>query len=526
MDYFAPFASGDRPQPAPLPPSAPDAVFLYLGAGLDLYPVAARYADFSTFLYVDAKPRLTRAPGHQDHAAWRAPADVARAVIERAGGNLDRDSWELVAPEVLRFRGPGDMLLYYVFATLDFELVGRASSLPLLGKLLRRVEALYVHGLYISPETNLHLPSLRAVYAIPGNASCADVDFVAEHDCTPPTPSHPDYIPTRAERQHYNRLCVWAGVKPEEEEVQPLKSKSLAEIEGVGMSPEKLERAIQLERQLERFIGLPPAVKPKSHSRSQPEPRARTKAKSKGKARSKPVPAGPPLRFVLIDQIVWDEELPCGTLPPPPVPSKLAYSLASDDGHTLRSHSRTSARKESSSPSRKSNTSRSRRPSASPSRKPSIPHILPPLPTTSPSLSSLYTPQPPIAPKRFSRPRSGGGAAQGLVQSPKRPAPSQALALSLSPLHTGGSRLGMDEPRPQLVSGGYRVAKTVGEAEAIWAERDRKERERLKEEKKMRERGGFGDWTPPVNRPKTFLEFLTGGIKVLDRREQGHAHTV
>ncbi|ELU35661.1 hypothetical protein AG1IA_10309 [Rhizoctonia solani AG-1 IA] len=59
-DYFHPFSSGDRPQPAPLLPSSPHAVLLYLGAGLDLYPVASHYAGFSTFLYVDAKPRLTR----------------------------------------------------------------------------------------------------------------------------------------------------------------------------------------------------------------------------------------------------------------------------------------------------------------------------------------------------------------------------------------------------------------------------------------------------------------------------------
>jgi hypothetical protein len=37
--------------------------------------------------------------------------------------------------------------------------------------------------------------------------------------------------------------------------------------------------------------------------------------------------------------------------------------------------------------------------------------------------------------------------------------------------------------------GGYRVSKTVREAEEVWEERDRKERERRKEEKSMRERG-------------------------------------
>jgi hypothetical protein len=144
-DYFHPFCSGDRAQPAPLLPSSADAVLLYLGAGLDLYPVACRYAQFSTFLYVDAKPRLTRAPGHSDHASWRAPEDVARGVMDRALGALH--AWELVAPEVLQFTGPA-LTLYYVFATLDFELAARASGLPLLAQLLARVEALYVHGLY------------------------------------------------------------------------------------------------------------------------------------------------------------------------------------------------------------------------------------------------------------------------------------------------------------------------------------------------------------------------------------------
>lgn len=341
------------------------------------------------------------------------------------------------------------------------------------------------HTRPVSPETNLHLPSLRAVYAIPGNASCADVDFVAEHDCTPPTPSHPDYIPTRAERDHYQRLCAWAGLKPEDEPAPSIRSRSLAEIEGSGMSPEKLERAVRLERQLERYIGLPPPPKAKSQTRSQPEARAR-KTKTKGKARGKPVPSGPPLRFVLIDQIVWDEDLPHGTLPPPPMPSKLAYSLASDDGHTTRSRSRTSTRKESASPSRQLGaTSGPSRLSVSPSRKPNVPQVLPPLPSLSSSISVV---QPAERPKRFSRPRSGGGAAQGLVQSPKR------LLVTSHPLQLNeGTRLGMDEPRPRLIMGGYRVAKTVKEAEAIWAERDRKERERLKEEKRMRERGGFDD---------------------------------
>ncbi|KAF8594378.1 hypothetical protein BDV93DRAFT_611891 [Ceratobasidium sp. AG-I] len=167
------------------------------------------------------------------------PADVARAVAERADQNVVVHGWELVSPDVLRFREPCDMLLC-VFATLDLELVAWASSLPLLGMLLRRVEAHHIHGVYISPETNLLLPSLRAVYAILDNSSRADVDSVADHDCTPPTPSRPDYILTCAELQHYNRLCTSAGIRPGEEEVQMPKSKRLAEIEDVGMPHKEL----------------------------------------------------------------------------------------------------------------------------------------------------------------------------------------------------------------------------------------------------------------------------------------------
>lgn len=146
VDYFYPFASGDRAQPAPLLPSASSAVLLYLGAGLDLYPVASRYAGYSTFLYVDAKPRLTRAPGDRDHAAWRAPEEVAKSVVDRSLGALV--AWELVAPEILKFKGRGGLRLYYIFATLDFELVDQAKAYPFVGTLLERVEGLYVHGLY------------------------------------------------------------------------------------------------------------------------------------------------------------------------------------------------------------------------------------------------------------------------------------------------------------------------------------------------------------------------------------------
>ncbi|CAE6442562.1 unnamed protein product [Rhizoctonia solani] len=504
-DYFHPFSSGDRPQPAPLLPSSSQAVLLYLGAGLDLYPVASHYAGYSTFLYVDAKPRLTRAPGDRDHAAWRAPEEVARSVIDRALGVLD--SWELVAPEILKFQGRGGLRMYYIFATLDFELVQVANSVPFVATLLERVEALYVHGLYISPETGLHLPNLRTVYAIPGNASCADVDFIQEHDCTPPDPNSPYYIPTRAEQQHYERLCIWAGVNPH---AAPL----AAQTESYGTDTDQL---------LEKFVGLSltATVKPPK------EPKAKDK-KGLRKGKAKTSARGPPLRFVLIDQISWDEDLSRGTIPPPPVPSRTGFA----NEITGRPSTAT----------RKSNTFGSSdeiKPRAQVSvdheRRESIPHVLPPLPPSTstftpaslrgyPSNSSLRTrasirafpstqslrglaqlqlsAPPPIRESsevaRISRPKSGGGSSQGLVRcSPKRPVSLQK-------------------------GGGYRVSKTVREAEEVWEERDRKERERRKEEKSMRERG----MDAPASAKKGFLRFISYGLFGSDGGEGRHAHTV
>ncbi|CAE6514478.1 unnamed protein product [Rhizoctonia solani] len=495
-DYFHPFASGDRPQPAPLLPCSSSSVLLYLGAGLDLYPVASRYAGYSTFLYVDAKPRLTRAPGDRDHAAWRAPEDVARSVVDRALGVLD--AWELVAPEILKFNGRG-IRLYYVFATLDFELVEQAKAFPFIGTLLERVEALYVHGLYISPETGLHLPNLRTVYAIPGNASCVDVDFIQEHDCTPPDPSSPYYIPTRAEQEHYERLCVWAGVNPY---VQPLQ-----------VQPEYGTEADQM---LEKFVGLSLTAKPPKEKKGL--------WKSKTKEVSKP---GPPLRFVLIDQISWDEDL-CGTIPPPPVPSRtgLASELTGRPSNVRKSTNLSTD--EIKTRAKFSVELVEHR------KKSSIPHVLPPLPASTsaftptslrgyPSNSSLRKKQslrgfpstqslrglaqlqlsapPPVIREssevpRISRPKSGGGSSQGLVRCSSR---RQAGAKN---------------------RGGYRVSKTVNQAEAVWEERDRKERERRREEKKMRERG----MSPPPK--KRFLKFISYGIFGSESGEGRHAHTV
>ncbi|EUC55245.1 hypothetical protein RSOL_104390, partial [Rhizoctonia solani AG-3 Rhs1AP] len=445
-DYFYPFASGDRVQPAPLLPSNSSAVLLYLGAGLDLYPVASRYAGYSTFLYVDAKPRLTRAPGDRDHAAWRAPEEVAKSVVDRALGVLER--WELVAPEILKFEGRG-VRLYYIFATLDFELVDQATAFPFVATLLERVEGLYVHGLYISPETNLHLPNLRTVYAIPGNASCADVDFIQEHNCTQPDPNSPYYIPTRTEQAHYERLCAWAGINPH-------------------ASPPTPEYGTDVDQLLEKFVGL---------SLTATRPKDKRRKNKKGR--------GPPLRFVLIDQISWDEDLVRGTIPPPPIPSRTGFA------HEIIGRPSKSTDEIKPRPERSLELVHA--------KKPSIPHVLPPLPPSTstftpaslrgyPSNSSLRTKSlrtfpssqslrglaqfqvsPPIRESddvpRISRPKSGGGTSQGLVRCLSR--------------KTGGAIRG----------GGYRVSKTVREAEAVWEERDRKERERRKEEKTMRERG-------------------------------------
>ncbi|CAE6478711.1 unnamed protein product [Rhizoctonia solani] len=517
-DYFHPFASGDRPQPAPLLPSSPSAVLLYLGAGLDLYPVASHYAGYSTFLYVDAKPRLTRAPGDKDHAAWRAPEEVAKSVVDRALGALD--VWELVAPEILKFQGQGGLRLYYIFATLDFELVQQAAAFPFVATLLERVEGLYVHGLYISPETNLHLPNLRTVYAIPGNASCADVDFIQEHDCTPPGPSSPYYIPTRTEQEHYERLCAWAGVNPHAVPQQP-----------------QIEYGTEADQLLEKFVGLSltAPLKPKEPKPAK-EKKGLWKAKTKESAVSVAVAAarGPPLRFVLIDQISWDENLARGTIPPPPVPSRTGFA------HEIMGRPSTVLRK--------SNTFSTDeiKPRAQVSvdlhepvhqKRESIPHVLPPLPPSTstftpaslrgyPSNSSLrkkqslrgfpstqslrglaqlqLSPAPPAIREssedvpRISRPKSGGGTSQGLVRcSSKR---------------TEGVVKG----------GGYRVSKTVQEAEAVWEERDRKERERRREERRMRERG----MDVPAPPKKNFLKFLSHGFFGLDTGEVRHAHTV
>ncbi|CAE6452236.1 unnamed protein product [Rhizoctonia solani] len=502
-DYFHPFSSGDRPQPAPLLPSSSQAVLLYLGAGLDLYPVASRYAGYSTFLYVDAKPRLTRAPGDRDHAAWRAPEEVARSVVDRALGVLD--SWELVAPEILKFTGRG-VRMYYIFAVLDFELVQVANSIPFVATLLERVEALYVHGLYISPETGLHLPNLRTVYAIPGNASCADVDFIQEHDCTPPDPSSPYYIPTRAEQEHYERICAWAGVSPHT--APPM------QMEAYGTDADQL---------LEKFVGLSltgPVKPPK-------EPKVKDK-KGLRKGKNKISTRGPPLRFVLIDQISWDEDLPRGTIPPPPVPSRTGFASE------ITGRPSTTARKSNAFGSTDEIKPRGQV-SVEHERRESIPHVLPPLsPTTSiftptslrgyPSNSSLRTR---ASLKGFPSTQSLRGLAQLQLSAPAPIRESTEVARISRPKSGGGPSQGLvrcSSRRPVSLrkGGGYRVSKTVREAEEVWEERDRKERERRREEKSMRERG----MDVPAPTKKSFLKFISYGFFGSDGGEGRHAHTV
>lgn len=161
-------------------------------------------------------------------------------------------------------------MLYDVFATPDSELAARVASVRLLGTLLEQVEALHARGL------------------------------------------------TRAGRAHCERLCAWAGVKPnifEVEEDEVPQTRSLAELY-LSLDPDKVERAIWIEKQLERFIGLPPPDKPKSSEsksgtscrRSKPK----LKPKTQGKMKATSCPAGPPLPFILVDQITWNDDLPRG----------------------------------------------------------------------------------------------------------------------------------------------------------------------------------------------------------------------
>ncbi|KAF8748635.1 hypothetical protein RHS01_10684 [Rhizoctonia solani] len=463
-DYFHPFSSGDRPQPAPLLPSSPHAVLLYLGAGLDL---------------------------DRDHAAWRAPEDVARSVVDRALGMLDQ-GWELVAPEILKFQGRSAVTMYYIFATLDFELVQVANSIPFVATLLERVEALYVHGLYISPETGLHLPNLRTVYAIPGNASCVDVDFIQEHDCTPPDPSSPYYIPTRAEQEHYERLCAWAGVNPHA--VPPP-----VELEVYGNETDLL---------LERFVGLSltaPVKPPK-------EPKAKDKKGSrKGKSKIS-------TRFASRND------------PPPPVPSRTGFAneiiarpstavrktsncystyITPSPNHLVNIHT-LSLRGYPSNSSLRTRASLRGFPSTQSLRGLAQLHLASP-PGPAPIRESLETDH-----ARISRPKSGGGSSQGLVRcSSKRPA-------------------------SVIRGGGYRVSKSIREAEQVWKSAiakngsvgARKVDAGARDERCVSALSflsvelGIDDLHRPTQTKKSFLRFITYGLFGSDGGEGRHAHTV
>ncbi|KAG8726591.1 hypothetical protein FRC11_014861, partial [Ceratobasidium sp. 423] len=277
------------------------------------------------------------------------------------------------------------------------------------------------------------------------------------------------------------------------------------------------EYGTETDQLLEKFVGL---------SLTAPKP---PKGKGLRKTKTKEAKRGPPLRFVLIDQISWDEDL-CGTIPPPPIPSRTGLA-AEITGRPSTVKSNNFSTDEVKSRAKFSIELYEHR------KRESIPHVLPPLPPSTsaftpaslrgyPSNSSLrkkpslrgfpstqslrglaqlQLSSPPAiressedVPTRISRPKSGGGTSQGLVRCSSR--------------RTAGARKG----------GGYRVSKTVSEAEAVWEERDRKERERRREEKKMRERGM--DVSPPPK--KRFFKFISHGIFGSDSGEGRHAHTV
>ncbi|KAG8720385.1 hypothetical protein FRC08_000407, partial [Ceratobasidium sp. 394] len=258
-----------------------------------------------------------------------------------------------------------------------------------------------------------------------------------------------------------------------------------------------------VEKQLEKFIGFAPAAT------IQPKPKPPKPPKTKPKRKPEPKIAGPPLRFVLIDQISWDDDLPRGTLPLPPVPSATGIYECPTPRSSAAGSSRPSGESSSSLPA---------------TRKESIPHVLPPLPF-SPSSPALLD----VPPKRFTRPKSGGGAAQGLVRSNPVSPKSHPPLLPTGSLSSRTSAVGRsaleEQVRPVVKTGGYRVAKTVREAEAVWLEREQKDRERMREEEKMRQRVG-GAFGQAKSKQRGLAKFLAGGIFNWDMTERGHAHTV
>ncbi|KAF8579390.1 hypothetical protein K439DRAFT_1638007 [Ramaria rubella] len=189
-------------------PAPPTPLMLYIGAGYDLsplltfaphgppYPIVPLTAQpkpnapppprqhpthdtYTSFLFVDAKPRHTSAFMVPDFDEWTSLDARVRNILHYAQGSLSR--WRTLpsTPDLIWFEGGGDALhatqraqdpdwhcastspqlpastrsqplttLLYLFNTLDIELV----RTPGLGDVLACVEALYVHGLRMHPR--------------------------------------------------------------------------------------------------------------------------------------------------------------------------------------------------------------------------------------------------------------------------------------------------------------------------------------------------------------------------------------
>ncbi|GJJ14166.1 hypothetical protein Clacol_008426 [Clathrus columnatus] len=201
------------------PPTTP--MMLYIGAGYDLSPLLTfsphgppypieplnKYADFSypakdsytSFIFVDAKPRHTYAFMVPDFEEWKDVDVRIKNVLYYSQGVLTR--WRCVpgANDLIWFEGGGDdehvikrmsdpdwhcmpssaaqsrpktwlfshkpipdaspkplVTVYYLFNTLDVEV----TRSPRMERMWSRVEALYVHGLMIHRSTGSGLSPL------------------------------------------------------------------------------------------------------------------------------------------------------------------------------------------------------------------------------------------------------------------------------------------------------------------------------------------------------------------------------
>jgi len=237
------------------PPDTP--IMLYIGAGLDLsplltfapggppYPISTptrsieQSYTYTSFIFVDAKPRHTFAYMVPDFNEWKTEEGRVRNVLHYSQGMLDR--WRAIpgAPDLILFEGGGTpeqrqtrlhdpawhfakspkckrsvlhsrsrslqeqerprplTTLYYLFNTLDVEMM----QAPRMARLWESVEALYVHGLKIHPRTGAGLgaggpsdtteekplplsKSLKRCFVLVGSWSgkggVRDVDFVLQ----------------------------------------------------------------------------------------------------------------------------------------------------------------------------------------------------------------------------------------------------------------------------------------------------------------------------------------------------------